>query len=315
MSIAPISMQLASNGKHIPIVRCDILNMTRHVHHHYNYAKDGHTRTYTMHVQVNETLTLETKSYFGNTDLSTLYSKQDIKGVQISRSSYLEQQGNDILTLPPGAHPNRDKITVINLERDKDSFPIPYISIYGVTLISVLRIGLENSLRDRLFQSFLKLPLYEDMAPWNVVLMGQSLDYIDYDSREIKFDGDIPKTYLLMAVLMNYKRTVEDFKRCGSKASTVYGLPYVSDCVGGSSLSKTLKCPDMKEPVPCGDGKCHTDYISCLKSLEVEADKLAKDQNEDTKDHLLKTITSAMEYSTGFITDKGFIPDKDKTEK
>jgi hypothetical protein len=169
----------------------------------------------------------------------------------------------------------------------------------------------ENSLRDRLFQSFLKLPLYEDMAPWNVVLMGQTLDYIDYDSREIKFDGDIPKTYLLMAVLMNYKRTVEDFKRCGSKASTVYGLPYVSDCVGGSSLSKNLKCPDMKEPVPCGDGKCHTDYISCLKSLEVEADKLANEENnENSKDHLMKTITSAMEYSTGFITEKGFFPEK-----
>ena len=115
-----------------------------------------------------------------------------------------------------------------------------------------------------------------------------------------------------MAVLMNYKRTVEDFKRCGSKASTVYGLPYVSDCVGGSSLSKNLKCPDMKEPVPCGDGKCHTDYISCLKSLEIEADKLAKEeeQSENTKDRLIKTITSAMEYSTGFITEKGFIPEK-----
>ena len=38
-----------------------------------------------------------------------------------------------------------------------------------------------------------------------------------------------------MTVLMNYKRTVEDFKKCGSKASTVYGLPYVSDCVGSST--------------------------------------------------------------------------------
>lgn len=37
---------------------------------------------------------------------------------------------------------------------------------------------------------------------------------------------------------MNYKRTVEDFKRCGSKAGTVYGLPYVSDCVGSSTYDK-----------------------------------------------------------------------------
>lgn len=24
-------------------------------------------------------------------------------------------------------------------------------------------------------------------------------------------------------------------------------------------------CPDLKYPVPCGDGQCHTDYISCLR--------------------------------------------------
>lgn len=64
-------------------------------------------------------------------------------------------------------------------------------------------------------------------------------------------------------MLMNYKRTVEDFKKCGSKAGTVYGLPYVSDCVGNSELN--LKCDDLAYPVPCSDGKCHTDYISCLR--------------------------------------------------
>jgi hypothetical protein len=70
------------------------------------------------------------------------------------------------------------------------------------------------------------------MAPWNVVLMGAALDYIDYDTRQFTYTADVPRAYRVMSVLMNYKRTVEDFKRCGSKASTVYGLPYVSDCVG-----------------------------------------------------------------------------------
>lgn len=58
------------------------------------------------------------------------------------------------------------------------------------------------------------------------------MDYIDYDTRDITFNKVVPQAYQVMTVLMNYKRTVEDFKRCGSKASTVYGLPYVSDCVG-----------------------------------------------------------------------------------
>jgi len=65
-------------------------------------------------------------------------------------------------------------------------------------------------------------------------------------------------------VLMNYKRTVEDFKKCTSKAPTVYGLPYVSDCVGGGVDNK-LSCSDLKLPVPCADGECHSDYISCLR--------------------------------------------------
>ena len=48
-----------------------------------------------------------------------------------------------------------------------------------------------------------------------------------------------------MAVLMNYKRTIEDFKKCGKKAGTVYGLPYVSDCVGGGAGS-TKSCPELR---------------------------------------------------------------------
>ena len=76
----------------------------------------------------------------------------------------------------------------------------------------------------------------------------------------------IPKAYQVMTVLMNYKRTVEDFKKCSGKANTVYGLPYVADCVGGYVHEKRLECSsDLRYPVPCSDGKCHSDYISCLR--------------------------------------------------
>lgn len=69
-----------------------------------------------------------------------------------------------------------------------------------------------------------------------------------------------------MAILMNYKRTIEDFGRCGKKAGTVYGLPYVAECVGSvMEENKPASCPDMRFAVPCGDGKCHSDYISCLR--------------------------------------------------
>jgi hypothetical protein len=26
-----------------------------------------------------------------------------------------------------------------------------------------------------------------------------------------------------------------------------------------------MSCPDLKLPVPCADGNCHSDYISCLR--------------------------------------------------
>lgn len=59
--------------------------------------------------------------------------------------------------------------------------------------------------------------------------------YIDYDTRDITFDLDIPKSYQIISVLMNYKRTVEDFKKCGGKAPTVYGLAFISDCVASTT--------------------------------------------------------------------------------
>ena len=67
----------------------------------------------------------------------------------------------------------------------------------------------------------------------------QSVDYIDYDTKMFRYDEYVPNAYMVMTVLMNYKRTVEDFKKCaGIKASTVYGLPYVSDCVGGAAKAR-----------------------------------------------------------------------------
>lgn len=198
ISITPLYISLpnnyANNNKinriRIPILRCDIVNMTRHVHHHYDYAKDGHTRTYTMRVEVNDTMTSSalnqlsqldkpTDDRYRDTaiDLSNSYVKLHPKGVYISLSPLklnrsdvnlkdnLSLDRNQIdsgidrngLLLPAGAHPNQHKLTTVYLYRDRDDFPIPYTSLYGVTLISTLRLGLESSQRDRLFDSFLKL--------------------------------------------------------------------------------------------------------------------------------------------------------------
>ncbi len=82
---------------------------------------------------------------------------------------------------------------------------------------------------------------------------------------------------------MNYKRTVEDFKRCGPKAGTVYNLPFISDCVGNRETKGNLDCPDLALPVPCGDGTCHSDYISCLHSLSNTVQSFVDKHAHDSK--------------------------------
>jgi hypothetical protein len=266
ISFTPVYHHTSSN---VPIfIRCDIMNMTRHVHHHYDYAKDGHSRTYTMRVEVNKTVSAAATAHVSDPSSAVVSRLGEVDVL-------LSQEGGSEYALPLGMHPNQHQIVSVNLLRDKDSFPIPYTSIYGITLISILRLGIDSSIRDRLFKSFLFLPLYEDMAPWNIVLMGKDMAYIDYDTRDMTFDLDIPKAYQVISVLMNYKRTVEDFKRCGKKANTVYGLAFISDCVGEQQYgTKSVSCPNLKLPVPCGDGTCHSDYISCLRSYSDHADAL-----------------------------------------
>ena len=295
-----------ASSSSIPLlIRCDIVNMTRHVHHHYDYAKDGHSRTYTMRVEVNRSVSAAAIAVVGDPS-SSVVGRHNESDVLITTEG---SRDGGTYTLPLGMHPNQHQIVSVNLLREKDSFPIPYTSIYGITLISILRLGIDPTIRDRLFKSFLFLPLYEDMAPWNIVLMGKEMAYIDYDTRDMTFDLDIPKAYQVISVLMNYKRTVEDFKRCGKKANTVYGLAFISDCVGEQQYgTKAVSCPSLKFPVPCGDGTCHSDYISCLRSYSDHAEALALAGGTDSEevgrseDKLSLGLAEAMRSGIGFFS-------------
>lgn len=73
-----------STGRLIPLVRCDVVNMTRHVHHHYDYNKDGHSRTYTMKVELNQTMTEWTLSALGGVDPSTAQSLQEQNNIRLT---------------------------------------------------------------------------------------------------------------------------------------------------------------------------------------------------------------------------------------
>lgn len=174
-----LSLMKTYNGAlDFPMMRCDIVNMTRHVHHHFDYAQDGHSRTYTMHIGINQTAT-DLISYFLKShtdwtvhDIALMTHRMDNEGVMLMLPDVTNGDG-PVTTLALGNHPCQHHITSVHLFRDKDRWRIPYTSIYGVTLITALRMGLKPVLRDRLFQEFLRLPLYEDMAPWNIVLFGK----------------------------------------------------------------------------------------------------------------------------------------------
>jgi hypothetical protein len=242
-----------------PLVRLDIVKMTRKVHHHFDWAKDGHKRTYTMHVDVNTSLAVP------KTGLLLIPGSWRDPASGGGAIAWNSSKGESRLTLPVGHHVSEGRAVHVRLTRDHDAGYIPYGVIHSFTLICALRLGLVKAQTSAIYRDFVKLPLYEDMAPWNIALAAGSVEYIDYDTRGRVYDAYVRESYRVLSVLMNYKRTVSDFGMCGESAHNPYGFGQVSSCVKPRTFDGS--CDESEVPVPCDDGNCHTDYISCLRAL------------------------------------------------
>lgn len=228
-------------------LRCDLRDFSRTVQHHFLSEVDGHQRTYIFRV--------ESPAY-----LSKLY--------QMPESA---EENEALPQLPAHFHLNNHRYSSVCLVRESDGHLIPYESIWGITLIMAFRINLDDRLRDRAYSLFLKLPLYEDMAPWNILITGEELTYIDHDTKTKVFDQDMVRVYYVLEAMFNYKRTIEDFNHCGDKAGNpVYNFDIISDCV---SSKFDNHCTDPAAPIACGDGTCKTDYISCLRDMNLKREK------------------------------------------
>jgi hypothetical protein len=164
-----LSMRIIAGGE-THMVRVDVINMTRHVHHHFDYRKDGHNRKYNMHVLRNDTFTRQARALRQKDQLVGDVYRQTVKAL-----------------FPEGSHPNRGTITTVYITREHDSWHIPYGTLYGITLITILRLGLVQSQREIAYHNFVALPLYEDMAPWNIVFQGSRMAYIDYDTKDVTY--------------------------------------------------------------------------------------------------------------------------------
>ena len=114
------------------------------------------------------------------------------------------------------------------------------------------------------------------MATWNIQFRGSKLHYVDRDSMDEDFEKKVPFTYQVVLALMNYKRTVADFGKCGGDFEAKYGVRDVGNCVIDSAFNSVSaeKCNE-KYPVPCADGECKSTYVQCLRDLSKQA-KLKK---------------------------------------
>lgn len=148
-------------SSHTPtvIARVDTIELVRHVSHHFDYRRDGHSRKYTLNVNTNDTI------HFQVLDNMQSLFRDESPSPPYSPSTTSKYQN----LLPEGFHWNDQSVTSVILTRETDSFQIPYIEIKSMTLIAILRMGLTEQLREKMYHQFLTLPLYEDMAPWNIV--------------------------------------------------------------------------------------------------------------------------------------------------
>ena len=167
---------------------------------------------------------------------------------------------------------------------------IPYTH-FGVSLITLLRIGLSKAVKERLYGMFLQLPVYEDMAPWNIQWANGKLAYVDVDTMQSHLEVALPHAYQMILALMNYERTVADFGKCERPVKLPFHIPYVGSCVKSADemraddrLRRDLGCTD-KLPVPCGTF-CAPTFVHCLREL-YERGIVGEGQLDDDKTMLI----------------------------
>ena len=155
------------------------------------------------------------------------------------------------------------------LIRNDDNSTIVYDK-FGISLIATLRLHPSDKLVTRLYSQFLTLPIYEDMAPWNIQFKAGQLYYVDKDSSESSFDWLLPHASQFFLALINYRETIKAFGMCGSVAIVKGNPPEVGQCVRSYNEGP---CNDPAFPVPCANERCYATFVDCLRAIaETESD-------------------------------------------
>ncbi|XP_005110315.2 uncharacterized protein LOC101864487 [Aplysia californica] len=188
----------------------------------------------------------------------------------------------------------------VYLRRHEDDYKINYGNVNAISLIALLRMGLLPADKAKFYNSFVELPLYEDMAPWNIVYRGGHLEYIDQDTKDKTFDKLVPLAYQVMLVLVNYRRTVEDFRHCGDSASMLVDIPGIASCVRSQFGGP---CNDSRYPVPCGDKSCRSTYIECLQVMQRKVKNKDTAKSVEQSSHVRKASSEVWGFGNNGMKD------------
>ena len=110
------------------------------------------------------------------------------------------------------------------LNRLRDGSEIRFIGGRGVTVQSLAMLGLHWRERQALFRAISTLKLYEDMAPWNLMVAQGWVEYVDSENRDRTLDQYLP---ILGALSLYFQRFEEMAKLFGLCVGDVAGnTPY-----------------------------------------------------------------------------------------
>ena len=159
-------------------VRLDITHLVRNVNHHFESNIDGHDRKYVQRLRF-AWLGIGAHSGDGVLPGLSVHRYQLQVNVNDTATELHRLHSHARLAVAPdrfhmakGNHPNHGRVVSVHLIRQFDKSDIPYVTVHGVTLITMLRLGLLSPLVTRAYHQFVALALYEDMAPWNIVFLG-----------------------------------------------------------------------------------------------------------------------------------------------
>jgi len=168
----------------------------------------------------------------------------------------------------------------VMITRLSDNSKISFEGGMGVTLQTLGSLGLGATARSRVLHALVRMPMFEDLAPWNLMLTSGAsiLVYVDHESRDRALDAVMPLSGVLSLALGSFERAARQLGICLAKSGpTLYGksIPYVAACTDGDfARSKPYPCrASLSKGVACLDRSCASTFVHCLRHRGLWPDR------------------------------------------